>query len=179
MAFTSEQHPGVAARPTEQTSGFTLNHSMLRIKDPQRSLAFYTGILGMQVIRKLDFEELGFSLYFLGYPQTRDQPPEDPNERTQWMFGQPGILELTHNWGSENDDSVAYHNGNDEPQGFGHIGISVPDLDAAAKWFDANNVEYVKRPDDGKLKDIAFIKDPDSYWIEVVEPARLNNIGDS
>lgn len=178
MEFTTEQHPGVDVSPAKQTRGFELNHSMLRIKDPRRSLAFYTAVLGMRVIRKLDLEELGFSLYFLGYPQAQNQPPEDPHKRTQWMFGQRGILEFTHNWGSEDDDSVDYHNGNDKPQGFGHICVSVPDLDAATKWFDDNEVTYVKRPDDGKLKDVAFIKDPDGYWIEVVEPARLGDLGD-
>jgi lactoylglutathione lyase len=53
----------------------------------------------------------------------------------------------------------------------------VPDLDAAIAWFDQNAVAYVKRPDQGKMKDIAFVKDPDGYWIEIVEPARLKRLG--
>ena len=64
-----------------------------------------------------------------------------------------------------------------KPQGFGHICFSVPDLDAAVKWFDDNQVTYVKRPDQGKMKDVAFIKDADGYWIEIVEPARLKQLG--
>ena len=53
----------------------------------------------------------------------------------------------------------------------------MPDLDAATAWFDQNQVTFVKRPDQGKMKDVAFIKDPDGYWIEIVEPARLKALG--
>jgi len=67
--------------------------------------------------------------------------------------------------------------GNAQPQGFGHICFSVPHLDTAIRWFDENGVPYVKRPDQGKMKDIAFIRDPDGYWIEILEPARLKNLG--
>ena len=55
--------------------------------------------------------------------------------------------------------------------------ISVPELDTAIAWFDANQVVYVKRPEQGKMKDVAFIKDPDGYWIEIVEPGRLQQLG--
>ena len=53
----------------------------------------------------------------------------------------------------------------------------MPDLDSAIAWLDANGVTYVKRPEQGKMKDVAFIKDPDGYWIEIVEPARLQQLG--
>ena len=53
----------------------------------------------------------------------------------------------------------------------------MPDLDAAIRWFDDNQVAYMKRPEQGKMRDVAFIKDPDGYWIEIVEPARLKNLG--
>ena len=53
----------------------------------------------------------------------------------------------------------------------------MPDLDKAVAWFDAKKVEFVKRPDQGKMKDVAFIKNPDGYWIEIVEPARLTGFG--
>ena len=86
-------------------------------------------------------------------------------------------MELTHNWGTESEPNFTYHNGNAQPQGFGHICFSVPDLDKAVAWFDTNKVEFVKRPDQGKMKDVAFIKDPDGYWIEIVDPARLGNLG--
>ena len=177
MSFNGEQHPGVQA-PTAESQGFRLNHTMLRIKDPEKALAFYTRVFGMQVVRRLDFEEMQFSLYFLAKLEAGDEVPEDDGQRTVWTFSQKGLLELTHNWGTEAQDDFAYHDGNAEPQGFGHICFSVPDLDAAVAWFDANDVEYVKRPDQGKMKDVAFIKDVDGYWIEIVEAARLNQLGD-
>lgn len=170
MAFSGESHPGTTEQPPMETSGFTLNHSMLRVKDPAQSLAFYTGILGMQVLRRLDFEQMKFSLYFLARLTAGEQPPEDEKERTAWTFSQRGILELTHNWGTEDDENFSYHNGNEDPQGFGHICFSVPDMDAAVAWFDQHNVTYVKRPEDGNMRGIAFIKDPDGYWIEIVQP---------
>lgn len=176
MAFNTESHPGVHPEAPEQTRGFVFNHSMLRIKDPQRSLDFYTRIMGMRLLRKLDFPEMKFSLYFLARP-SEETPPEDAGERMTWTFSQRGILELTHNWGTEDDPEFAYHNGNEDPRGFGHICFAVPDLDAAVRWFDENGVEYVKRPEDGKMKDVAFIKDPDNYWIEIVEPGRLKQLG--
>jgi lactoylglutathione lyase len=50
-------------------------------------------------------------------------------------------------------------------------------LAAAVAWFDENQVPYVKRPEQGKMKDVAFIKDPDGYWIEIVEPGLLKQLG--
>ncbi|MDC8804546.1 lactoylglutathione lyase [Halomonas pacifica] len=176
MSFSGEQHPGVQA-PTSETDGFRLNHTMLRVKDPERALAFYSRVFGMRVLRRLDFEELRFSLYFLARLEADDAVPEDTGERTVWTFSQKGLLELTHNWGTEDQEDFAYHDGNAEPQGFGHICFSVPDLDAAEAWFDANDVEFVKRSDQGKMKDVVFVKDVDGYWIEVVEAARLAKLG--
>ena len=131
----------------------------------------------MRLLRKLDFPEMKFSLYFLAVAESASHAPQDTGERTAWTFSQAGILELTHNWGTETDAEFKYHDGNAQPQGFGHICFSVPDLDAAVKWFDDNQVIYVKRPDQGKMKDVAFIKDPDGYWIEIVEPGKLKNLG--
>ncbi len=177
MPFDTETHPGVCANPPSQSRGFVLNHTMLRVKDPAASLDFYTRVMGMRVLRKLNFPEMKFSLYFLHRPAEDEAPPDDAGERTAWMFGQRSILELTHNWGTESDANAKYHDGNTQPQGFGHICFSVPDLEAAIKWFDENSVPYVKRPDQGKMKDIAFIRDPDGYWIEILEPARQKNLG--
>lgn len=177
MSFSTESHPGVEPGVPDATRGFVFNHSMLRIKDPQVSLAFYTGVMGMRVLRKLDFPEMSFSLYFLHRAVDTEAAPVEVGERTAWTFAQRGVLELTHNWGTETDPAFKYHDGNAQPQGFGHICFSVPDLDAATAWFDANQVTFVKRPDQGKMKDVAFIKDPDGYWIEIVEPARLKNLG--
>ena len=177
MPFDTETHPGVCATPPPETRGFVFNHTMLRVKDPTVSLDFYTRVLGLRVLRKLEFPELAFSLYFLYRPAPGEIAPDDLGERTAWMFGQRSLLELTHNWGTESDASVKYHDGNAPPQGFGHLCFSVPDLDQAVKWFDENSVPYVKRPEEGQLKDVAFIKDPDGYWIEIIEPARLKNFG--
>ena len=177
MAFTTERPAGVAAHPPEQTRGFVLNHTMLRVKDPAISLDFYSRVMGMRLLRQLDFPELKFSLYFLHRPAAGDAAPEDIGERTAWTFAQRGILELTHNWGTETDADFKYHDGNAQPQGFGHICFSVPDLDSAVAWFDSNAVTYVKRADQGKMKDVAFIRDPDGYWIEVLQPDRLKNLG--
>ena len=177
MTFVTENYPGVCAQPSHASEGFVLNHCMLRVKDPAVSLDFYTRLFGMRVLRKLDFPEMKFSLIFLYRPAAGETPPADAGKRTAWTFAQRGILELTHNWGTEDDADFTYHNGNAQPQGFGHICFSVPDLDAAVRWFDDNQVPYVKRPEQGKMRDIAFIKDPDGYWIEIVEPARLENLG--
>lgn len=150
---------------------------MLRIKDPEVSLAFYTRVLGMGVLRKLDFPEMKFSLYFLARIEDHPEVPEDAGERTVWTFRQQGILELTHNWGTEADPSFKYHDGNTQPQGFGHICFSVPDLAAAVAWLDRNGVPFVKRPEQGKMKDVAFVNDPDGYWIEIVQADLLANLG--
>jgi lactoylglutathione lyase len=177
MSFIAENHPGVYAERAAATLGFVFNHSMLRVKDPAVALDFYTRILGMRVLRKLDFPEMKFSLYFLAHLSGTEAVPEDSGERTSWTFSQRGVLELTHNWETELDPNFKYHDGNAQPQGFGHICISVPDLDAAIAWFDLHHVTYVKRPEQGKMKDVAFIKDPDGYWIEIVEPNRLKALG--
>ena len=178
MTFTTEIHPGVrVAAADDATRGFVFNHTMLRVKNPQIALDFYTRVMGLRVLRKLDFPELKFSLYFLHHSVAGENPPEDAGERTAWTFSQRGVLELTHNWGTEDMPDFHYHDGNAQPQGFGHICFSVPDLDAAIAWFDENQVTFVKRADQGKMKDVAFIKDPDGYWIEIVEPARLEALG--
>ncbi|AKJ29374.1 lactoylglutathione lyase [Caldimonas brevitalea] len=177
MSFTTETYPGVHASPPDATRGFVFNHTMLRVKDPAVALDFYTRVLGLRVLRKLDFPEMKFSLYFLARAEDTTAAPDDIGQRTAWTFAQRGVLEFTHNWGTEADPDFKYHDGNAQPQGFGHICFSVPDLDAAIRWFDDNGVTYVKRPEQGKMRDVAFIKDPDGYWIEIVEAARLTQLG--
>jgi lactoylglutathione lyase len=159
------------------TDGFRLNHTMLRVKDPQRALHFYRQVFGMELVRSLDFPEFEFTLYFLAkLDEDELPPPQDRSEAIRWTFSQRGILELTYNYGTEKDAAFHYHDGNKEPQGFGHICFSVPDLDAAIRWLDAHQVEFVKRPDEGGLKDIAFVRDMDGYWIEILEPDRLTGL---
>ena len=162
---------------TTPTAGFVMNQTMLRIRDPEVTVAFYQDVLGMTLLDRYDFEAMQFSLYFVGYLAPDESIPADRAARAQWVFGRPALIELTHNWGSESDaDFAGYHNGNSDPRGFGHIGISVPDVYTACERFEKLGVEFVKRPDDGKMKGLAFIKDPDGYWIEILSPQGLRAI---
>ncbi|MBA0708066.1 hypothetical protein Golax_020054 [Gossypium laxum] len=109
------------------------------------------------------------TLYMMGYEDV-SSAPSDPVEKTIWTFGRPATMELTHFWGTENDPEFkGYHDGNSEPTGFGHIGITVDDMYKACERFERLGVEFVKKPGDG----YAFIKDPDGYWIEIFD---LNGI---
>ena len=166
---TTIEEGRVVALP--ETRGYVMNQTMLRIKDPQRSLEFYTDVLGMTLIKEFRFPEMEFTLYFVGYVTDDDEPlPEDAQGRAAYAFRQKAMIELTHNWGTESDQEFSgYHNGNDDPRGFGHIGLSVPDVHEACRRFEELGVEFVKRPNDGKMKGLAFIKDPDGYWIEILE----------
>lgn len=164
--------PGVAERDAA-THDFVFNHTMLRIKDAVASLDFYTRVLGFSLVRKADFEQAKFSLFFLAIIDDTAAVPEDADERRQWLAVQPGVLELTHNHGSEQQDGPVYHDGNSEPRGFGHICISVPDVRAACARFEDLGVPFQKRLTDGTMKSIAFIKDPDGYWIEIIQPTPL------
>ncbi|GAF55303.1 LOW QUALITY PROTEIN: lactoylglutathione lyase [Psychrobacter sp. JCM 18901] len=130
---------------SSQTTGFTFNHTMLRVKDPVKSLEFYTGVLGMTLLAVKKFPDMGFDLYFLA------KLTESERENLQlamileiFAFRQRGILELTHNYGTETKADFSYHDGNQDPQGFGHICFSVPSLDEAVAWFDKNDVEFKK-----------------------------------
>jgi len=162
------QQPGVAAQVPAETHGFVFNHTMLRVKDITRSLDFYTRVLGFQLIDQRDFPEAAFSLYFLAYVPTGTPVPADDAERRRWMAGIPGVLELTHNHGTEHQDGPVYHDGNSDPRGFGHICVSVPDIETACARFEALDVPFQKRLADGRMKHLAFIKDPDGYWVEII-----------
>eukprot|EP00128_Syssomonas_multiformis_P009985 Colp12_sorted_trinity150504_noHs@1217 len=160
---------GVAASADPATKGFVFQQTMFRIKDPKPTLEFYTGVLGMTLIDKYDFPAAKFSLYFLLKLDDASVVPTDAEERRKWLFHQPAALELTHNWGTESDPEFkGYHNGNAEPRGFGHIGFAVPDVYAACERFEKLGVKFIKKPDGGQMKGIAFIQDPDGYWIEIL-----------
>lgn len=79
------------------------------------------------------------------------------------------ILELTHNHGTENDENFSYHNGNTEPRGFGHIGFLVDDLDKSCEYLESKQVSFKKKPSEGNMRGIAFVYDPDGYWIEIIQ----------
>ena len=91
---------------------------MIRIKDHEKSLKFYQDVLGMTLYRTS--EASGFNLYFLGYPGDNPVPTTSANGVNP-IADKEGVLELTWNFGTEKDENFKYHNGNDEPQGFGHI----------------------------------------------------------
>lgn len=91
-----------------------------------------------------------FTLYFLAYG---DKPTSDKSVNgVNPVADREGVLELTWNHGTEKESGRVYHDGNSEPQGFGHICISVDDLDAACKRFEEKGVEWKKRLTDGRMK---------------------------
>ncbi|GAB4354444.1 MAG: lactoylglutathione lyase [Methylohalobius sp. ZOD2] len=124
-------------------------HTMLRVGDLDRSLHFYTEVLGMKLLRQRDYPEGRFTLAFVGYG--------DEGENT--------VLELTHNWDTSNYDLG---------DGFGHIAIEVDDVYAAAEKIRAHGGKVVREP--GPMKHgntvLAFVEDPDGYKIELLSPHR-------
>jgi len=164
--LSKEEIMAACKTPDPSTEEFIFQQTMYRIKDPKKSLEFYTGVLGMRLFKDLHFPEYKFSLYFLGFTPAGAIPAAE-DDRTFWCFNQKATLELTHNWGTEKDDTK-YHNGNSDPRGYGHIGIMVPDVEKACTRFEEQGVEFTKKPNDGKMKGLAFIKDPDGYLIEIL-----------
>ncbi|KAF2452890.1 lactoylglutathione lyase [Lineolata rhizophorae] len=155
---------------TTATTAYRMNHTMIRVKDVEKSLDFYKRVMGMKLYRTSENPGASFNLYFLGYGP---DAPEPTSSKPNPVADREGLLELTWNYGTENDPEFKYHNGNDQPQGFGHICVSVDDLDAACQRFEQLNVAWKKRLTDGKMKDVAFVLDPDGYWIEVIQNERI------
>uniref|UniRef100_A0A914HQF3 Lactoylglutathione lyase n=1 Tax=Globodera rostochiensis TaxID=31243 RepID=A0A914HQF3_GLORO len=167
-AVPTEEIKNLVKEPDEATNGFYFQQTMYRIRDPRKSVPFYTSVLGMRLLKQLDFPEAKFSLFFVGYKKS-DEIPADETEQKKFALSTHSTIELTHNW--ECDPNFAgYHNGNSDPRGFGHIGIAVPDVYAACARFEQMGVKFVKKPDDGRMKGLAFILDPDGYWIEIFNP---------
>jgi len=121
-------------------------HTMLRVVDLDKSIAFYTEILGMQLLRRTDYPEGRFTLAFVGYGS------EDSE----------AVLELTHNW-----DTKSYELGN----AYGHIALAVPDAAAACAEISKRGGKVVREA--GPMKHgttiIAFVDDPDGYKIELIQ----------
>ena len=121
-------------------------HTMLRVADLDRSIAFYTEVLGMRLLRRQDYPEGKFTLAFVGYQDEADA----------------AAIELTQNWGV-----TEYEIGN----AFGHIALSVPDAARACDEIRARGGKVVREA--GPMKHgstiIAFVEDPDGYKVELIQ----------
>lgn len=121
-------------------------HTMIRVGNLDRSIDFYTNVLGMQLLRKNDYPDGKFTLAFIGYGPESEQT----------------AIELTYNW-----DTGSYDLGN----GFGHIALAVDDAAAACETIRQRGGKVVREA--GPMKHgstvIAFIEDPDGYKIELIE----------
>ncbi|NEA37658.1 VOC family protein, partial [Streptomyces sp. SID13031] len=102
--------PGVTAQPDTATAQFVFNHTMLRVKEIEKSLDFYTRVLGFRLLDNRDFPEAAFSLYFLALVDPA-QIPDDDGEGHQWMKSIPCVLELTHKHVTEYYAEFPYHHG--------------------------------------------------------------------
>lgn len=155
----------------QRIHNFSWQQTMLRIKDPAVSVPFYREHFGMRLIHKYDFPQWNFSLFFMGtVPEGTQLPEPGTPESEALLWTMDGTcLELTHNHGTENDDSFKVNNGNVEPhRGFGHIAMMTPDVYAACDKLEANGVKFQKKPDEGRMKGLAFALDPDGYWVEII-----------
>ncbi|NVJ67583.1 MAG: lactoylglutathione lyase [Gammaproteobacteria bacterium] len=121
-------------------------HTMIRVGDLDKSIEFYTDVLGMKLIRKHDYESGRFTLAFVGYGEEKNST----------------VIELTHNW-----DTKEYDLGN----GFGHLAIAVDDVYQACDKIRAAGGKITREP--GPMKHgstvLAFVEDPDGYKIELLE----------
>ncbi|KAL3120792.1 hypothetical protein niasHT_008084 [Heterodera trifolii] len=170
-AVPAEEIKKLVKEKDEATDGFYFQQTMYRIRDPRESIPFYCNVLGMRLLKQLDFPEGKFSLFFMGY-KNLDEIPSDDAAQKKFALSTHSTIELTHNW-EHGTDFEGYHNGNSEPRGFGHIGIAVPDVDSACARFEQLGVKFVKKPNEGRMRGLAFITDPDGYWIEIFNP---NNV---
>lgn len=105
---------------TTDLETYRFNHTMVRCKDPKKSLEFYCSVLGMSHLRTMELPAAKFNLYFLGYRRAGD-PDQPISEGGNPIASREGLVELTWNYGTENDANFKYHNGNTEPLGFGVI----------------------------------------------------------
>ena len=121
-------------------------HTMIRVGNLERSLAFYTEVLGMRLLRRQDYPEGRFTLAFVGYCEESEG----------------AVLELTHNW-----DTASYELGN----AFGHVALAVDDAYAACAQIKSRGGKVTREagPVKGGTTVIAFAEDPDGYKIELIE----------
>lgn len=121
-------------------------HTMLRVGDLDRSIKFYTEVLGMHLLRRNDYPDGKFTLAFIGY--------QDESEGA--------VIELTHNWGVESYDLGT---------GYGHVALEVEDAYAACAEIKARGGVVTREA--GPMKHgttvIAFVQDPDGYKVELIQ----------
>jgi len=124
-----------------------LLHTMIRVGDLQKSIDFYTQVLGMKLLRQKDYPDGKFTLAFVGYGNEKDN----------------SVIELTHNW-----DTERYDMGN----GFGHLAIEVEDVYTAVDAIKNNGGKILREagPMNAGTTIIAFVEDPDGYQIELLGP---------
>ena len=130
-------------------TGYRLLHTMIRVRDLDKSIDFYTRHLGMTLLRKKDFPDGRFTNVFVGYgDETRE-----------------AVIELTHNW----DQAEPYEMGG----GFGHLAVAVPDIYKTCAELEAEGVAIPRPPGPmkfgGTSTAMAFIEDPDGYRIELIQ----------
>ncbi len=172
--FTAGERP-------EGTKDYIMQQTMMRVKDPMKSLEFYCDILGFKLVMYREFPQWGFNVYFVAPVDSATIPPAVGDDRdAQWRYCMtlPGCLELTYNYGTEVEDGPVYNTGNADTTGttngekikggFGHIGITVPDVYEACERFKAMGCTFHKTPNSGGMKGLAFIKDPDGYLVEIL-----------
>ena len=180
---TTSQQPDVSQFMTgdrpEGTKDYVMQQTMIRVKDPIVSLKFYCDVLGFKLVYYSEFPQWGFNVYFVA-PVDSSQIPPTENKEELWKFcmNTPGCIELTYNYGSETEDGLVYNTGNADTTGvpngdkvkggFGHIGITVPDVYEACERFKKLGCTFHKTPNAGGMKGLAFVKDPDGYLVEVL-----------
>ena len=133
-----------------------LLHTMIRVGNLDRSIAFYTEVLGMKLLRKSDNEAYKYTLAFVGYGEESEGA---------------AVIELTYNWGVEE-----YELGT----AFGHLAIAHPDIYALSDELKAAGAKVVREPGPvlGGTTHIAFVEDPDGYKIELIQRDQMaNSIG--
>lgn len=125
------------------------------------SVKFYE-FLGLEIIQKVVHSEENFDLYTLAY-----NFPERRSFKSHCTDRQ-GELQLKYQHGSENDESFKLHNGNSDPgKGFGHVCISVDNIQAACRRIEDAGYRFKKKLSDGQMRNIAFVLDPDDYWVRL------------
>jgi lactoylglutathione lyase len=125
-----------------------LLHTMIRVVDLDKSIDFYTNVLGMKLLRRKDYPDGKFTLAFVGYGDESSH----------------AVIELTHNW-----ETKSYELGN----GFGHIAIGLPDVYKACDAVKSKGGKVTREPGPMKFGGsvIAFVEDPDGYKIEFIQKA--------